>query len=73
MNKPHRVILSSNNTKMQLVPFCHWDIETRQVEPTTMHHSHRRNINLVGQIISIDRRALRSYNDHANKNHNIQR
>ena len=72
MNKPHRFILSSNNTKTQLVPFCHWDIETRQIEPTTMHHSHRRNINLVGQTISIDRRALRSYDDHANKDHSNQ-
>ena len=42
-------------------------IETRQVEPTIMHHSHRGNINLLGQSISIDRRALESYNDHAIK------
>ena len=72
MNKPHRFILSSNNTNTQLVPFYHWDIETRQLETTTMHHSHGRNINLVGQTISIDRRALRSCDDHANKNHSNQ-
>ena len=74
MNRPHRVILSSNNTKTHLVPFCQWDIETRRVEPITTHHSHQRNINLVGQTIFIDRGALRSYNDHAHKNHiRIQR
>ena len=72
MNKPHRFILSSSNTKTYLVPFYHWDIEIRQVEPTTAQLSHRRNINLVGQTISIDRRALRIYDDHSNKNHSNQ-
>ena len=69
MNKPHRFILSSSNTKEHLVPFYYWDIEIRQVEPTTTHLSHRRNIDLVGQTISIDRRELRSYHNHAHKNH----
>ena len=74
MNKPHRFILNGGNTKMCLVPFCHWDIEHRQIEPTTTHPSHWRNINLVGQTISIDQRDLQSYDNHANKNHNrIQR
>ena len=73
MNEPHRFILSGNNTKTCLVPFYQSDIENRQIEPTTTHPSHWRNINLVGQTISIDRRDLQSYNDHANKNLNIQR
>ena len=69
MNKPHCVILSSSNTKTHLVPFYHWDTDTRQVEPTTTHQSHRRNIDLVGQTISMDQRKSRSYRNHARKNH----
>ena len=67
MNKPHRFFLNGNNTNTCLVPFYHWDIEHRQIEPTTMHPSHRRSINLVGQTISINQRELRSYINHANK------
>ena len=74
MDKPHRFILSSNNTTTYLGPFYHWDIEIHQVEPTTTHLSHTRNIVLVGQTISIDQIELRSNHNHAHKNHiSIQR
>ena len=68
MNKPHCFILSSSNINTH-VPFYHWDIETRQAEPITAHLYHRRNINIVGQTISIYRRELQSYHNRAHKNH----
>ena len=40
MNKPHRFIINENNTNMCLVPFYHWDIERRKIEPITKHLSH---------------------------------
>ena len=64
MNKPHRLTINGNDTNMCHVPAV-TGIEHRKIEPIRKHLSHcKKKINLVGQTKSIDRREIRSYNNH---------